>query len=68
MKAEDVAPRRKRLGIKQYDLARRLGLSKATLVDLELGRVDIAPEQYRQLHAAIDAIVDERGNETSCAT
>lgn len=64
MKAYDVAPRRKRNAITQDQLATSLGWTKSTLIDIELGRVDVTEEQVIEMHLHLDEIEKCRGEAT----
>lgn len=51
---EAVAARRKQLGLKQLDLAKKIGLSRASVANIEVGRQKIMLHQAFRLAEALD--------------
>lgn len=45
---------RLRVGLKQYELAARIGISPVQLSEIEAGRRKISPDQLRRIVAAIE--------------
>ena len=56
MKAYDIAPKRKAVGISQQELAAAMGWGERTMGDVELGRVDITEEMHSRLLLTITTL------------
>ena len=56
MKPYDLKAKRAAREVLQPELARALGISVSTLVDIELGRVDISHDQYLLMVGTVERL------------
>lgn len=59
-----IAERRKALGFSQEELAKRLGISRPTLVKIEKGERSLTVSETQKLEAVFASLEDQTGNDT----
>lgn len=67
MTASEVMIKRRGLGIRQDDLADKLGWNTETITDIERGRIQVSEHTLRQMDSAIDEITDAEEDKQAVA-
>lgn len=65
--AGDLLLKRRRLGLRQNEAAKLLGINPSTLVDLEKEKIRVEPDQRSEFNARYDQYTGDRKGEAKAA-
>jgi DNA-binding XRE family transcriptional regulator len=61
----DIHMARRKHGVRQQDIARRLGVFRHTLVDLEAGRIELSPDCAMTVLQAINDLTSAKADDAA---